>query len=86
MRNSGGTGRGGPVAMGVHASEVIRLLSAAATVGWSATSSSSPEDESVSEDSDKSEETRRSLASNSFTSWRRKDGNKADSKGRVQED
>ena len=68
-RNLGGTGRGGPVAMGVHAPKVIRLRSAAATVGWLATSLSSLEDESVSEDSDKSEETRRSLASNSFTSW-----------------
>ena len=72
--------------MGVHAPEVMRLRLAAATVGWLATSSSSPEDESVSEDSDKSEETRGSLASNSFTSWRRKDGKEADSKGRVQED
>jgi hypothetical protein len=85
-RNSGGIGCGGPVAMGVHASEVIRLCAAAATIGWSGTCLGSPDDDSVSEDSDRSEDTRRSLACKSFTSWQRKDGKETNNKRRIQED
>jgi hypothetical protein len=85
-RNLGGTGCGGPVAMGVHTSEVMRLCTAAATMGWSTKCSGSPDNDSVSEDSDRSEDTRRSLASKTFTSWQRNEGKETDNKRRIQED
>ena len=78
-RYSGGTGWGGPVDIGVQASGLIKLPLAALTVGWSATSSGSLDSWSSSdEESDRSDDTKRSLTVKSFTSLAKEDSAKAE--------